>query len=119
VQTQLSNEEFQKLIDSHQPVLIDFFVSCVQTQPTIEKLAKEYPGKAQVITINYDQNKALTQRLTIDEIPVFLLYKKGRVLRPIFKIQKTSENDFLRFFEFIGHLLCLSQQLSKLIKQVA
>ncbi|MPR34511.1 thioredoxin family protein [Salmonirosea aquatica] len=80
----MSQDEFQKLIASTQPVLIDFFAPwcapCKQMAPTLEKLTKEYAGKATIKTINYDDNKALARSLQVDEIPVFLLYKNGMLL---------------------------------------
>lgn len=80
----MSEESFQKLIASDQPVLIDFYAPwctpCKQMMPTIEKLTKEYAGKVTIKTINYDENKALAQSLKVDEIPVFLLYKNGKLL---------------------------------------
>ena len=80
----MSQEEFQKMIASPQPVLIDFFAPwcapCKQMMPVLEKLTTEYAGKATIKTINYDENKALAQSLQVDEIPVFLLYKNGKLL---------------------------------------
>ncbi len=82
--TGMSQEDFQKLIASDKPVLIDFFAKwcapCQQMLPTIHKLTEEYKGKAIIETIDYDQNKALAQSLQVDEIPVFLLYKNGKLL---------------------------------------
>ena len=80
----MSQEEFQKMIASAQPVLIDFYAKwcapCKQMMPVLEKLTTEYAGKATIKTINYDENKALAQSLQVDEIPVFLLYKNGKLL---------------------------------------
>ncbi len=80
----MSDADFQTLIASDQPVLIDFYAPwcapCKQMMPTIEKLTEEYAGKATIKTINYDDNKALAQSLKVDEIPVFLLYKSGKLL---------------------------------------
>lgn len=80
----MSQEEFQKVIASAQPVLIDFYAKwcapCKQMMPVLEKLTTEYAGKATIKTINYDENKALAQSLQVDEIPVFLLYKNGKLL---------------------------------------
>ncbi len=82
--TGMSQEEFKKLTASNQPVLIDFYAPwcapCKKMMPTIEKLTQEYAGKATIKTINYDENKALAQSLQVDEIPVFLLYKNGKML---------------------------------------
>ncbi|HEV7351403.1 thioredoxin domain-containing protein [Telluribacter sp.] len=80
----ISEEAFAKLISSNKPVLIDFYAPwcapCKQMMPSIKKLTKEYEGKATIETINYDQNKALARQLGVDEIPVFLLYKNGKLL---------------------------------------
>ena len=80
----MSQEAFTKLISSDKPVLIDFFAPwcapCQKMMPSIKKLTKEYEGKAVIETINYDQNKALAHQLGVDEIPVFLLYKNGKLL---------------------------------------
>lgn len=80
----MTQEEFQQVIASAQPVLIDFYAKwcapCKQMMPILEKLTKEYAGKATIKTINYDENKALAQSLQVDEIPVFLLYKNGKLL---------------------------------------
>ena len=84
VEAGMSQEEFQKMIASPQPVLIDFYAKwcapCKQMMPVLEKLTTEYAGKATIKTINYDENKALAQSLQVDEIPVFLLYKNGKLL---------------------------------------
>jgi thioredoxin 1 len=80
----MGQDEFQQLIASDKPVLIDFYAPwcapCKQMMPTLTKLTKEYEGKAQIKTINYDENKALARSLQVDEIPVFLLYKNGKLL---------------------------------------
>jgi thioredoxin 1 len=80
----MGQEEFQQLIASDKPVLIDFYAPwcapCKQMMPTLTKLTKEYEGKAQIKTINYDENKTLARTLQVDEIPVFLLYKNGKLL---------------------------------------
>lgn len=84
IQKGMSQEDFQKLVASSQPVLIDFYAPwcapCKQMMPTLAKLTKEYAGKAIIKTVNYDDNTALARSLQVDEIPVFLLYKDGKLL---------------------------------------
>ena len=81
--TGMSEEAFQQLIASEQPVLIDFYAlwcaPCQKMLPSIKKLTKEYEGRASIKTIHYDQNKTLAQQLQISEIPVLLLYQKGEL----------------------------------------
>lgn len=76
--------EFKKWTASEQPVLIDFYAPwcgpCIKMKPMIAKLSKEYNGKAQIKTINYDENKSLAAQLGISELPVLQLYKNGKLL---------------------------------------
>jgi thioredoxin len=79
-----SKEQFNSLIASEKPVLIDFFAAwcgpCQQMMPTIKKLKEDYNGKMVVETIDYDLNKELALRLGVDEIPMLLVYKKGKLV---------------------------------------
>ncbi|TDE11713.1 thioredoxin domain-containing protein [Dyadobacter psychrotolerans] len=76
---------FKKLIGADEIVLIDFYAPwcapCVEMLPTVHKLSEEYKGKVTIRTIEYDQNKALAKELGIDEIPAFLLYKNGKLVK--------------------------------------
>nr|WP_295929192.1 rhodanese-like domain-containing protein [uncultured Dyadobacter sp.] len=80
----LSPTEFNKIINSEQIVLVDFYAKwclpCVKMLPTITKLQTEYQGKAKIEMVSYDPNKALARELGIDEIPAFLLYKNGKLV---------------------------------------
>ncbi|WP_025764347.1 rhodanese-like domain-containing protein [Dyadobacter tibetensis] len=80
----MSTEDFQKMVASEPVVMIDFnapwCAPCVKMLPIIHQLEKEYAGKAKVVAINYDENKALAKELGIDEIPAFLMYKKGKLV---------------------------------------
>jgi thioredoxin 1 len=81
----LSTSDYKKIIQSSELVLIDFYAKwcapCVKMLPVVNKLTEEYKSKALIKTINYDANKDLAKELNIDEIPAFLLYKKGKLIR--------------------------------------
>ena len=80
----MSNTKFQQLVSSEKVVLIDFFAPwcapCQKMLPTVKKLTSEYKGKVKIETIDYDQNKALAKELKIEEVPVFLVYKDGKLV---------------------------------------
>ena len=80
----LSDQDFQVLISSPRPVLFDFYAQwcgpCQQMMPTMNRLKKEYEGRVRVVTVNYDNNKALARRLGVDEIPLLILYKNNQRL---------------------------------------
>ncbi len=78
----ISTEAYDALTKSSNVVLIDFYAPwcgpCMKMVPLLEKLTKEYEGKATIIRINIDENKSLAEKLKIDEIPFFKLYRNGK-----------------------------------------
>ena len=77
----ISQADYEALTNQSAVVLIDFYAPwcgpCKKIQPILEELEKEYAGKAFITRINIDENKQLTRRLGIDEIPFFKLYRNG------------------------------------------
>ncbi len=77
-------EKFEKLIQSSQPVLIDFFAEWCGPCKTMKPILKEVKGKleneAQIETIDVDQEEVLAARYQIQAVPTFLLFKGGKVV---------------------------------------
>lgn len=80
----MSAADFKKMTNTDGVVLVDFHAPwcepCIRMMPVVKKLAGEYKGKARIETVEYDANKALAKELGIDEIPVFLVYKNGKLV---------------------------------------
>jgi thioredoxin 1 len=80
--------EFEKLTSESDAVVVDFYAKwcapCLKMMPMVDKLAGEYQGKVSVIKVEADGNQAILQASGIDEIPSFLVFRKGKL------IQKTS-----------------------------
>lgn len=76
--------EFEKLVSSSEPVLIDFYAPwcgpCIKMMPSVKKLTSEFSGKITVKTIDYDNNRELVKKMGINAIPVTLIYKNGKVV---------------------------------------
>lgn len=72
------------VIDSKQPVLVDFYATwcgpCKRMEPIIEKVAARYHGKVKVMRVDVDKNPELAMKYRIDAIPHMMLFKNGDVV---------------------------------------
>ncbi|MFB6343035.1 thioredoxin [Saccharicrinis sp. FJH62] len=75
---------FNALIHSDVPVLIDFFAEwcgpCKVQSPILAQFAREMEGKVKVIKIDVDKNQEMAARFQIRGVPTLALYKNGQSL---------------------------------------
>ncbi len=75
---------FKNIIDSENPVLIDFYADwcgpCKSMPPILSKLKEEWKDKVTIIKIDVDKNQALAQRLNVRNIPTLMIYKKNELV---------------------------------------
>lgn len=78
----MTKSEYEKLIASDKVVVIDFFAEwcgpCKKMTPYLLKMEKEYAGKAKIVRLDADKNKALFNGLGYQELPVVLVFKNGK-----------------------------------------
>jgi thioredoxin 1 len=79
----MSQAEYDALINSSVPVLIDFNATwcgpCKKLKPVLDEIATEYAGKVKIVAIDVDQNKSLANAMQISSIPLLIYYKNGKV----------------------------------------
>ena len=80
----LTDANFDEIINSDKPVLVDFWAEwcgpCKMIGPAVEELANDYDGKAVVAKLNVDENPQVTAKFGVRSIPTLLVFKKGQVV---------------------------------------
>jgi thioredoxin 1 len=76
--------KFNELINSDQPVLVDFSAEwcgpCKTMAPILSEVSKELNGKAKILKVDIDKNPQAASHYNIRSVPTLLLFKKGKVL---------------------------------------
>lgn len=84
---QVNDAEFDALISSDQPTLVDFWAPwcgpCKAIGPVIEDLSEEYAGKVTIAKMNVDDNPVTPGKFGIRAIPTLIVFKGGEVVDQI------------------------------------
>ncbi len=79
----LNKQNFQEILASSQPVLIDFWAPwcspCRMFSPIIDQVAEENAGRVKVVKVNIDEEPEMAQQFGVMSIPTLVLVKNGRV----------------------------------------
>ena len=81
--TNKTNEQNFKIdvLDSKQPVLVDFWAEwcgpCKAIAPSLEELSEEMASELKIVKINIDENPSISQTYSIRSIPALMIFKDG------------------------------------------
>ncbi|MBX7054137.1 MAG: thioredoxin [Pyrinomonadaceae bacterium] len=80
---QITDSNFEAdVLRSDKPVLVDFWAEwcgpCRVIAPSVEAVAEEYAGKADVFKMNVDENQMVPNQFGIRGIPTLIVFKGGQ-----------------------------------------
>ena len=91
-----STQQFEEVLNSTNPVFVDFWAEwcgpCKAISSTVEELSGEYKDKVDFVKINVDQNSDLAQKYNIFSIPTLTIFKNGEVVSQ--KIGSATKESF-------------------------
>ncbi|RLF61398.1 MAG: thioredoxin [Thermoplasmata archaeon] len=83
----LSDENFDKVINRYQLVLVDFWapwcLPCKIVAPILEEFAKKYRGKIVIGKLDVDRNPITASKFGIFSIPTLILFRNGKAVQRI------------------------------------
>lgn len=82
----ISSAEFEgKVLKAQGPVLVDFFATwcgpCKMLAPTLDQVAADMGGKAQVFKVDVDQSPDIASRYGVMSVPTLIVFENGQVKR--------------------------------------
>lgn len=73
---------FQDLIDSENPVLVDFYADwcgpCKMLAPILKQVKDDMGDALKIIKIDVDKNQSLANKYQVRGVPTMLLFKNGK-----------------------------------------
>jgi thioredoxin 1 len=96
--TKVTDSNFNELLQSGKPVVIDFWAEwcgpCRMVGPIIEELAEQFDGKVIIGKMNIDENNDVVAKYSIRNIPTLLFFKNGELAdRFVGAAQRTVYED--------------------------
>lgn len=80
----IQDADFDALLTDEKLVVVDCTATwcgpCRKVAPLIDQLAEEYEGRARVVKLDLDQNKATASKYEIRSIPAIMIFKDGELV---------------------------------------
>lgn len=78
------NTDFNALIRSEKPVLVDFFATwcgpCQALAPVLKQVKDQLGDQIQIVKIDVDKNQNIASQWQVRGVPTMILYQNGKQL---------------------------------------
>ena len=89
-----------EVVNNPRPVIVEYWAEwcgpCRQVAPVLDSIAADLAGRADLVTINVDENPVTTQKFGVLHIPTVSIFSGGRVVSQV--IGARSKAALLREF---------------------
>lgn len=80
----INKDNFQELISSDKPVMIDFWAEwcgpCRMMSPIVDELSAEYADRAVIAKCDVEENDEITMKYGVRNIPTIIFLKGGELV---------------------------------------
>lgn len=77
-------DRFNQLINSRQPVLVDFFAEWCGPYKTMAPILKEVKAtmgsQATIVKVDVDKNQATVAAYKVNSVPTLMIFRNGKIL---------------------------------------
>ncbi|MBQ1220997.1 MAG: thioredoxin [Alistipes sp.] len=81
---EITKENFEQLLQSELPLVIDFWAEwcgpCRAISPIIEELAEEYAGKVNIGKCDIEENDDIVMKYAVRNVPTIVFVKDGQLV---------------------------------------
>ena len=74
-----------EVMESDRPVLVEFWAPwcrpCLEMQPAIDQLARDFRGRVKVARLNLDESANLAASLGVNAPPVIIVFRDGKIIK--------------------------------------
>ena len=78
------NSNFDQLIQSEKPILVDFFATwcgpCQMLSPILKEVKEQLGDQISIIKIDVDKNQQIAAQYQVRGVPTMILFQKGKQL---------------------------------------
>jgi thioredoxin 1 len=100
---QLTEQDFFNSLPKEKPVLVDFYATwcepCKYLDEILVELESRLGGKAEILKLDVDEQKELSQVYGIRSVPTLMIFKEGELKWRMagFKLVHELEQDVLQY----------------------